>query len=102
MSDEKKPEAPARPKIQIKVDEATANGVYSNMVILHSNDSEFTLDFCFVQPHQPFASVRSRVVTSPRHVKRLLRILSDQMERWERRHGEIGPLESGGAEGAYH
>ena len=75
MADPQVPgQPPAQPrKIQIKLDETISHGVYSNMVLIHSNDAEFTLDFCFVQPHQPFAAVRSRVITSPRHIKRFLK-----------------------------
>lgn len=106
MADQPPQQPPAQPKgppeLQIKLDEPTAQGVYSNMVLIHSNDSEFMLDFCFVQPHQPLAAVRSRVITSPRHIKRFLKILTQQMDRWEQVHGEIGPLTPGEAEGAYH
>ena len=103
MADQPQQPAPAQPpQLQIKLDEVTAQGVYTNMVLIHSNDSEFTLDFCFVQPHQPFATVRSRVITSPRHIKRFLRILGQQLDRWENLHGEIGPLNPGEAEGQYH
>jgi hypothetical protein len=96
------PVPPQPPKLQIKLDETTAHGVYTNMVLIHSNDSEFTLDFCFVQPHQPFASVRSRVITSPRHIKRFLKILTQQLDRWEKLHGELGPLTPSEAESSYH
>lgn len=107
MADQPPQQPPATPpkgppKLQIKLDEPTAQGVYSNMVLIHSNDSEFMLDFCFVQPHQPLATVRARVITSPRHIKRFLKILTQQMDRWEETHGEIGALAPGEAEGAYH
>jgi hypothetical protein len=105
MADPQQPTPPAPPqptKLQIKLEEAVAHGVYANMVLIHSNDSEFTLDFCHIHPHQPLASVRARVITSPRHVKRFLRILSQQLDRWEKMHGEIGPLTPSEAEGSYH
>jgi hypothetical protein len=103
MADAPQPPVPPQPpKLQIKLDEVTAHGVYANMVLIHSNDSEFTLDFCFVQPHQPLASVRTRVITSPRHIKRFLKILGQQLDRWEKLHGEIGPLTPGEPEGNYH
>ncbi|MBI4917398.1 MAG: DUF3467 domain-containing protein [Acidobacteria bacterium] len=103
MADPQQPVPPAQPtKLQIKLDEPIAHGVYANMVLIHSNDSEFTLDFCHIHPHQPLASVRARVITSPRHVKRFLRILTQQLDRWEKMHGEIGQLTPGEAEGSYH
>jgi hypothetical protein len=108
MSDPQQPQQPAAPpqpkKLQIQVDQFTSQGVYSNMMFIHSNDSEFTLDFLFVPPTNPVATVRARVISSPRHIKRFLRILEKQVDRWETMHGEIdiGPLPPGEPEGAYH
>jgi hypothetical protein len=33
--------------------------------------------------------VRSRVITSPRHVKRLIAALQDNLARYERTHGAV-------------
>ena len=102
-SDPKPPSGKAAPRqIQIKIDDSLASGVYSNMAMIHHNDSEFVLDFLYVQPQQPRASVRARVITSPRHVKRLLKVLQDQLAHYETHHGTVEPSKPPPGSGTYH
>lgn len=83
MSDE------APPKLQVQVDEDVAQGVYANLVLLNHTENEFVLDFAFIQPSSGRAKVRARVVSSPRHTKRLLLALQKNLERYEERFGRI-------------
>ncbi len=76
-------------RVKIQMDEKLATGVYSNLVMVHQTDAEMVLDFLFLQPGQPKATLRSRIVTSPRHIKRLITVLQEQMARYERLHGEV-------------
>ncbi len=90
MSD--KPAAPAAPKdvqLQIELDDQTAQGVYCNLAMVNHTPAEFTLDFIYVQPQQPKAKVRSRVITSPQHMKRLMLALQDNINRYEATFGII-------------
>ena len=64
-------------------------GVYSNLVVISHSSSEFVLDFARVMPGLPNAKVVSRIVMTPDHVKRLLRALSDNIERYEDIYGDI-------------
>ena len=80
---------PNAPQIQIDVDEATAQGSYSNLVLINHNDNEFVLDFAYLQPAAPRARVRARIISSPRHTKRLLRALEQNLRRYEDRFGKI-------------
>jgi hypothetical protein len=84
MSDE-----PSTPKLQVQIDEDVAQGVYSNLVLLNHTENEFVLDFAFIQPSNGRAKVRSRVISSPRHTKRLLQALQKNLERYEERFGTI-------------
>ena len=84
MSDE-----PTTPKLQVQIDEDIAQGVYSNLVLLNHTENEFVLDFAFIQPSNGRAKVRSRVISSPRHTKRLLQALQKNLERYEERFGTI-------------
>src|SRR4029079_17098867 len=84
MSDE-----PTTPKLQVQIDEDVAQGVYSNLVLLNHTENEFVLDFAFIQPSNGRAKVRSRVISSPRHTKRLLQALHKNLERYEERFGTI-------------
>jgi hypothetical protein len=77
------------PQIQIDVDDATAQGAYSNLVLINHNENEFVLDFAYIQPAAPRARVRSRIISSPRHTKRLLRALEHNVRRYEERFGRI-------------
>jgi hypothetical protein len=76
-------------KIEIQLDEETAQGVYANLAVVNHTDAEFILDFIFAQPQVPRAKVRSRVITSPRHVKRLIAVLQENLQRFERVHGPV-------------
>ena len=85
-------------QLQIKVDDDIAQGIYANMAMVHHTDAEFTIDFVYVQPQAPQAKVRSRVVTSPRHLKRLIDALQDNLKKYEAKFGIVevaGPPPSG-------
>jgi hypothetical protein len=96
MSDHPKPPAAeaTSPQLQIDLDEVTAQGAYSNLVLINHNDNEFVLDFAYLQPGAPRARVRSRVISSPRHTKRLLRALEYNVRRYEERFGKIDEPEA--------
>jgi hypothetical protein len=83
MSDE------APPKLSVQLDEDIAQGVYANLVLLNHTENEFVLDFAFIQPSNGRAKVRARVISSPRHTKRLLQALQKNLERYEERYGRI-------------
>lgn len=76
-------------KLEIQIDDETACGQYVNMAVVNHNDSEFVLDFIYVQPQVPRAKVRSRLISSPRHAKRLLRALQGNVDSYEVKYGEI-------------
>jgi hypothetical protein len=75
--------------LQIQLDEDIAQGMYVNLAIVNHNETEFVLDFIYVQPQQPRAKVRARIITSPKHTKRLLEALQDNIGRYEKRFGII-------------
>ncbi len=76
-------------KLEIKTDDAVAGGVYSNFVVVHSTESEFTVDFMYLLPQAPQAKVRSRVILSPLQAKRLHSLLGRQIAGFEKTFGEI-------------
>ena len=88
MSD--KPAAPPQTvQIQIEIDPITANGVFVNMAMVNHTETEFTLDLAYIQPQAPKATVRARVITTPKHLKRLLHAIQDNLARYESRFGKI-------------
>jgi hypothetical protein len=81
--------------IQIQLDEETAQGAYVNLAMVNHSETEFTMDFIYVQPQQPKAKVRARIISSPKHTKRLLEALRENVVKYESRFGHIdvsGPL----------
>ncbi len=82
-------------QIQLQIDDAIAQGMYVNMAMLNHNETEFVIDFIYVQPQAPKAVVRSRVITSPKHMKRFLHALQDNVAKYEAQFGKIdtsGPV----------
>lgn len=88
MSAPDDPSVPAS-KLSVQIDDDIAQGVYSNLVLLNHTENEFVLDFAFLQPSTGRAKVRTRVISSPRHTKRLLQALQKNLERFEERYGVI-------------
>lgn len=79
----------AQQQFNIELNEETAEGVYSNLVMISHSPEEFILDFIRVMPGVPKARVKSRIIITPQHSKRLLRALADNIEKYEGAHGEI-------------
>jgi hypothetical protein len=83
-------------QIQIQIDDQTAMGRYSNFMLVNHNENEFVMDFAYVLPGPPRARVISRIILSPKHMKRVVATLQQNLDKFEARFGEIQPLESGG------
>lgn len=78
-----------QPQINIELDEQTAQGIYSNLAIINHSQSEFVIDFVTIMPGVPKSKVKSRIVLTPQHAKRLLKALGENINRFEQAHGEI-------------
>ena len=80
-------------QINIELDDKIAEGTYSNLAIINHSVSEFIVDFVSVMPGQPKAKVKSRIILTPQHAKRLVKALADNVHRFEKSHGEIKDYE---------
>lgn len=80
-------------KINIQLDDEVAEGVYCNLAIINHSISEFVVDFVKVMPGMPKSKVKSRIILTPQHAKRLLKALNDNVVRFEKNHGEIKDFE---------
>jgi hypothetical protein len=76
-------------QLNIELSEEIAEGIYSNLAIITHSNSEFVLDFIKVMPGVPKAKVKSRIVLTPQHAKRLLAALKDNIQKFEATHGTI-------------
>lgn len=75
--------------IEIQLDEQIAHGNYCNLAIIAHSTSEFILDFATMLPGLPKARVKSRVILTPEHAKRLLMSLQENITRYESNMGKI-------------
>jgi hypothetical protein len=80
-------------QLNIELDDKTAEGTYSNLAIINHSVSEFIVDFISVMPGQPKAKVKSRIILTPQHAKRLAKALAENVKRFEKSHGEIKDYE---------
>lgn len=89
-------ENPKTPEIQLQIqlDDDVANGHYINMALVNHTETEFTIDFIYVQPQQPKAKVRSRIITNPKHMKRLMLAMQDNLGKFEAKFGPIELMET--------
>lgn len=76
-------------KLDIELSHEVAQGTYSNLAIISHSNSEFILDFVRIMPGVPKASVKSRIVLTPEHAKRLMLALQENIARFEQHNGRI-------------
>ena len=84
MSETKKPN-----QVNIELSEEVAEGTYSNLAIISHSQSEFVLDFIRLVPNVPKAKVKSRIILTPQHAKRLLKALEDNLKKFENQFGHV-------------
>jgi hypothetical protein len=83
----------AQNQINIELPEEVAEGVYSNLAIISHSHSEFVVDFIRLVPNVPKAKVKSRIIMTPQHAKRLMSALADNIKRYEAQFGVIDAQE---------
>ncbi len=83
-------------QIDIELSEEIAEGIYSNLAIITHSQTEFVIDFIKLMPGVPKAKVKSRILLTPQHAKRLLRAMQDNIIRFEQANGKIKDLEGTG------
>ena len=76
-------------QLNIEIDEKIADGTYANLAIINHSVSEFVVDFINVMPGTPKSKVKSRIILTPQHAKRLMKALAENVKRFENSHGEI-------------
>ncbi len=79
--------------LNIELTEEVAEGVYSNLAIINHSPSEFVVDFIQMMPGVKKAKVKSRIVLTPQHAKRLMKALKDNIHKFEEQHGDIKDVE---------
>ena len=76
-------------QLNIELTEEMADGQYANLAIITHSFAEFIIDFVNVMPNTPKSKVKSRVVMTPHHAKRLMLALIDNVKQFEAANGVI-------------
>lgn len=82
-------------QLNIELNEEIAQGIYSNLAVITHSSSEFVVDFVRIMPGIPKANVKSRIILTPEHAKRLLMALQDNIKKYESLHGIIKNVKPG-------
>ena len=83
-------------QFNIELSEDVAEGVYSNLAIITHSPAEFVIDFVRIMPGVPKSKVKSRIILTPEHAKRLVAALSDKIAKYEAVHGPIREVKGSG------
>lgn len=75
--------------LEFELSSEVADGIYSNLALITHSQSEFVIDFIRVMPGVDKARVKSRIVITPQHAKRLMKALGDNIHRYESIFGSI-------------
>jgi hypothetical protein len=86
-------------QIDIQLKEDVAQGTYSNLAVITHSSSEFVVDFVRIMPGIPKADVKSRIILTPEHAKRLMLALQDNIRKFESLHGPIKVDDNQGPQG---
>jgi hypothetical protein len=84
---------PAPNQLNIEISEEIAEGQYANLAIITHSHAEFVIDFVNVMPGTPKSKVKSRIILTPQHAKRLMRALTENIQKFESAHGPIQDIE---------
>jgi hypothetical protein len=74
-------------EMPVKIPDDVLGGVYANQMVVGHTREEFLLDFINLFP--PQGVVNARVIVSPGHLKRMIQTLTENLQKYERLHGEV-------------
>ncbi|HMT73206.1 MAG TPA: DUF3467 domain-containing protein, partial [Chitinophagaceae bacterium] len=80
-------------QLNIEISEEVAEGTYANLAIITHSYAEFVVDFVNVMPGTPKSRVKSRIILTPQHAKRLMKALIENVQKYEAVNGTIKDLE---------
>lgn len=83
-------------QLNIELSEEVSQGVYSNLAVITHSPAEFVIDFIRIMPGVPKAQVKSRIILTPEHAKRLVAALHDNISKYEAVHGPIREIKGSG------
>ena len=81
-------------QLKIEIDDETGQGEYVNFAIVTHSAAEFIMDFIRILPGVVKSKVRSRIVISPMHAKTFLNALTENINKYEKKFGQIKVIKS--------
>ncbi|MEN6319296.1 MAG: DUF3467 domain-containing protein [Syntrophaceae bacterium] len=78
--------------IQINTGDDMSRGRYSNSIIIGHGPEEFIMDWLLHSPNG--AHLVSRLIVTPGHMKRIVKALQDNIDKYEKTFGPIRVAES--------
>jgi hypothetical protein len=81
-------------QLNIEISEEMAEGSYANLAIITHSHAEFVVDFVNVMPGAPKSKVKSRIILTPFHAKRLMKALTENIQKYEAANGNIQDMEA--------
>lgn len=85
----------AKNQVNLEISEEVAEGIYSNLAVISHSNTEFIVDFIRMVPNVPKAKVKSRIILTPTHAKRLMKALAENVKRFENQFGAIDEPDMG-------
>ncbi|MCB0195988.1 MAG: DUF3467 domain-containing protein [Anaerolineae bacterium] len=82
------PEGSKSTRINIELP-VNLEATYANLALISHSASEIIIDFARVMPNKPKARIHSRIVMTPMNAKLLLKALTDNLQKFEAKYGEI-------------
>lgn len=76
-------------ELNIELSEEIAEGIYANFAIIQHSNTEFVVDFVKLMPGVNKGKVKSRIILTPQHAKRLLGALRENVAKFEQAFGTI-------------
>jgi len=78
-----------RARCRSKRTRRSLQGQYSNLVMIHHNLEEFTMNFIYIFPNGAQGKLLNSMIVSPGHAKRIWRALGENLARYEAQFGTI-------------
>lgn len=93
MADQEQPTQQPN-QINIEISEEVSEGSYANLAIITHSHAEFVIDFVNVMPGTPKSKVKSRIILTPTHAKRLMKAMIENVKKFESVNGPIQDIET--------
>ena len=77
--------------IQINTSDEMSRGRYSNSMLVAHGPEEFIMDWLLQSPNGPH--LVSRIIVAPGHMKRIVKALQENLQKYEDSFGEIRTIE---------